>query len=300
MKEILMSKIAVIRPGAVGDVIMILNSVIKLKENSDVTIFCADPVLSVIKEFVNKNGICKIAPLEQYNSASFDKTIHALGYPVCEGYPNIKMKRHLLEYFAKEMEVDFSFNNLNLSLPSFPTKIKNRDYPKHITVHNKTGWSVYKEWWGWQQLVDMIKQKMPDVEIYQIGGPNDPQISNIEGSFCGDPFEDNLAAQAWADMHLGLDSVFNHTTNINWIGKGKTKGVILFGSTQANASGYPHNANISLGLACQPCFKEDPKISRASLGLCENPPNQTYDNPQHACMKGITPEMVFDKIKILK
>ena len=298
MKEILMSKIAVIRPGAVGDVIMILNSVIKLKENSDVTIFCADPVLSVIKEFVNKNGICKIAPLEQYNSASFDKTIHALGYPVCEGYPNIRMKRHLLEYFAKEMEVDFSFNNLNLSLPSFPTKIKNRDYPKHITVHNKTGWSVYKEWWGWQQLVDMIKQKMPDIEIYQIGGPNDPQISNIDGSFCGDPFEYNLAAQAWADMHLGLDSVFNHTTNINWIGKGKTKGVILFGSTQANASGYPHNANISLGLACQPCFKEDPKISRVSLGLCENPPNQTYDNPQHACMKSITPEMVFDKIKL--
>ena len=208
------------------------------------------------------------------------------------------MQRHLLEYFAKEMEVDFSFNNLNLSLPSFPTKIKNRDYPKHITVQNKTGWSVYKEWWGWQQLIDMMKQKMPDVEIYQIGGPNDPQISNIDGSFCGEPFEDNLAAQAWAVLHLGLDSVFNHTTNINWIGKGKTKGIILFGSTQADASGYPHNENISLGLACQPCFKEDPKVSSASLGVCDNPPNQTYESPQHACMKGITPEMVFDKIKL--
>ena len=221
-----------------------------------------------------------------------------MGYPIYEGYPHVRMQRHLLEYFAKEMEVDFSFNNLNLSRPSFPTKIKNRDYPKHITVQNKTGWSVYKEWWGWQQLIDMMKQKMPDVEIYQIGGPNDPQISNIDGSFCGEPFEDNLAAQAWAVLHLGLDSVFNHTTNINWIDKGKTKGVILFGSTQADASGYPHNENISLGLTCQPCFKEDPKISRASLGVCDNPPNQTYESPQHACMKGITPEMVFDKIKL--
>ena len=293
-----MSKIAIIRPGAVGDIIMILNSVIKLKESSDVTIFCHESILPIIKEFVNRNDICKIASLEQYDRENFDKTIQAVGYPIYEGYPHVRMQRHLLEYFAKEMEVDFSFNNLNLSLPSFPTKIKNRDYPKHITVQNKTGWSVYKEWWGWQQLIDMMKQKMPDVEIYQIGGPNDPQISNIDGSFCGEPFEDNLAAQAWAVLHLGLDSVFNHTTNINWIGKGKTKGVILFGSTQADASGYPHNTNISLGLTCQPCFKEDPKVSRASLGLCDNPPNQTYDSPQHACMKGITPEMVFDKIKL--
>ena len=293
-----MSKIAIIRPGAVGDIIMILNSVIKLKESSDVTIFCHESILPIIKEFVNINDICKIASLEQYDRKNFDKTIQAVGYPIYEGYPHIRMQRHLLEYFAKEMEVDFSFNNLNLSLPSFPTKIKNRDYPKHITVQNKTGWSVYKEWWGWQQLIDMMKQKMPDVEIYQIGGPNDPQISNIDGSFCGEPFEDNLAAQAWAVLHLGLDSVFNHTTNINWIGKGKTKGIILFGSTQADASGYPHNENISLGLTCQPCFKEDPKVSRASLGLCDNPPNQTYDSPQHACMKGITPEMVFDKIKL--
>lgn len=293
-----MSKIAVIRPGAVGDIIMILNSVIKLKESSDVTIFCHESILPIIKEFVNRNDICKIASLEQYDRENFDKTIQAVGYPIYEGYPHIRMQRHLLEYFAKEMEVDFSFNNLNLPLPSFPTKIKNRDYPKHITVQNKTGWSVYKEWWGWQQLIDMIKQKMPDVEIYQIGGPNDPQINNTDGSFCGDSFEDNLAAQAWAVLHLGLDSVFNHTTNINWAGKGKTKGVILFGSTQADASGYPHNTNISLGLTCQPCFKEDPKVSRASLGLCDNPPNQTYDSPQHACMKGITPEMVFDRIKL--
>ena len=70
-----MSKIAVIRPGAVGDIVMILNSVIKLKESSDVTIFCHHEMLSIIKEFVNKNNICKIAPLEQYNKENFDKVV---------------------------------------------------------------------------------------------------------------------------------------------------------------------------------------------------------------------------------
>jgi hypothetical protein len=39
-------------------------------------------------------------------------------------------------------------------------------------------------------------------------------------------------------------------------------------------------------------------MSRIPLGLCDNPPNQTYENPQHACMKGISPEIVFDKIKL--
>jgi len=123
-------------------------------------------------------------------------------------------------------------------------------------------------------------------------------MENIDDSFCGDSFEDNVAAQAWSRLHIGLDSVFNHTTNINWRTKGKIKSIILFGSTQKEASGYPHNENISLGLHCQPCFKENPAFSRNSLGLCENPPNQTYEKPQHACMKGITPEMVFEKMKL--
>ena len=293
-----MGKIAIIRPGAVGDIVMILNSVIKLKESSDVTIFCADSILSILEGFVNNNNICRIAPLEKYNSANFDRTMRVIGYPLHEGHPYTKMKKHILEYFANEMGVDFSFNNLNLPLPDFPIKIKSRDYPSYITFQNKTAWSLYKDWWGWQKLIDIIKQKKPEVEVYQIGGPNDPQINNTDGSFCGDSFEDNLAAQSWASLHLGLDSVLNHTTNINWIGKGRTKGIILFGSTQANAFGYPHNTNISLGLECQPCWKEDPKISRVPLGMCNNPPNQTYENPQHACMKGITPEMVFDKIKL--
>jgi ADP-heptose:LPS heptosyltransferase len=208
------------------------------------------------------------------------------------------MEKHLLQYFSNEMGTNFSFDQFVLDLPNFPKKIKNRNTPRYITFQTKTGWSTYKEWWGWQKLINLIRNKRPDIEIYQIGGSNDPQIENTDGSFCGDSFEDNVAAQAWSNIHIGLDSVFNHTTNINWRNKGKTKSIILFGSTQAEASGYPHNENISLGLSCQPCFKEDPKMSRVSLGLCENPPNQTYENPQHACMKGITPEMVFEKIKL--
>ena len=293
-----MEKIALIRPGAIGDIMMALNFVQELKSKKEVTFFCSSGIYSILNNFISDNKLVIFQPLEQYKKENFDKTINLIGYPLNEGYPYKKMNRHLLEYFANEMETNFSFDQFTLTLPRFPKKINNRNTPRYITFQNKTGWSSYKEWWGWQELINIIKEKKPNIEIYQIGGPNDPQIKNTHDSFCGDSFEDNVAAQAWANIHIGLDSVFNHTTNINWLNKGKTKGIILFGSTQAEASGYPHNENISLGLSCQPCFKEDPKVSRVPLGLCDNPPNQTYENPQHACMKGITPEMVFDKIKL--
>jgi ADP-heptose:LPS heptosyltransferase len=293
-----MGKIALIRPGAIGDIMMALNFVQELKIKNEVSFFCSSGIHAILNNFVSNNKLVNFHPSEEYKQEDFDKTINLIGYPLGEGYPYKKMNRHLLEYFANEMETNFSFDQFALDLPIFPKKIKNRNTPRYVTFQNKTGWSTYKEWWGWQELINLIKEKNPNVEIYQIGGPNDPQIKNTDGSFCGDSFEDNLAAQAWANTHIGLDSVFNHTTNINWLNKGKTKSVILFGSTQADASGYPHNDNISLGLSCQPCFKEDPKMSRVPLGLCNNPPNQNYENPQHACMKGITPEMVFDKIKL--
>jgi len=293
-----MGKIALKRPGAIGDIIMTFNFVEKLKKNHKISYFCHQSNYNLLKNFVIKNKIIDFYPLEEFKQEDFDEIINLVGYPLSEGYPNKKMEKHLLQYFANEMGASFDFDSFVLDLPVFPKKIKNKNSPFYITFQNKTGWSLYKEWWGWQELINLIKNKRPDIEIYQIGGPNDPQIKNIDGSFCGDSFEDNLAAQAWAKLHIGLDSVFNHTTNIYWRNKGKTKAIILFGSTQKDASGYPHNENISLGLSCQPCFKEDPKISRMSLGLCNNPPNQNYESPQHACMKGITPEMVFEKINL--
>jgi hypothetical protein len=77
--------------------------------------------------------------------------------------------------------------------------------------------------------------------------------------------------------------------------------VILWGSTQPGASGYPHNVNLCLGLPCQPCFREDPALSMfpQGLGPCPNPPGQTYDAPRHACMDGINAERVARELRRL-
>jgi ADP-heptose:LPS heptosyltransferase len=297
-----MQKVALYRPGAIGDVLLNFNFVKQLKEKYEVHYFCHESIHSILNNFVKNNNLLEhFYPLEKYDSNNFSKTVNLVGYPLHEGYPHKKMQNHILYYFANELGVNFTFDDFELDLPPLPKKIKNRNTPRYITFQNKTGWSAYKEWWGWQKLIDLIKQNHPEIEIYQIGGPHDIIMNNIDGSFCSDSFEEKVAAQAWALGHIGLDSVFQVTSNIQWRNKGRTKAIILFGSTQYNGTGYPFNINISLNLPCQPCFKEDPKISTMSMGPCQNPPDQTYEDPKHACMAGISVEMVYlNVLKLIK
>lgn len=99
-----------------------------------------------------------------------------------------------------------------------------------------------------------------------------------------------------ADFHVGIDSWTNHATNIEWKDKGKTPAVILWGSTQPSAAGYKHNRNLTANLPCQPCFREDPKISKNPRGPCPHPEGQVYEKPQHLCMAKLDREHVLRAI----
>jgi hypothetical protein len=115
----------------------------------------------------------------------------------------------------------------------------------------------------------------------------------------GQPINLSIDLMAYSTLHLGIDSWTNHLTNVYWKGRGFTNAIILWGSTQWSAAGYARNTNISLGLECQPCFREDPKISRMPRGPCINPPGQSYDDPRHACMAGIGVKRVLEAIEKL-
>jgi len=289
-----MSRIAINRPGAIGDIIMISNCLPKLREQHDrVDLFCHPSIKEILGEFLRNNelvnGVYDSDDL-RLHANNYDRIVNCVGYPLNEGYPEVKMRKHLVDYFADELGVKDCFDDLLLQLPPHHAGM----IRPYITIQTKTGWSVYKEWWGWQSLVDKIKMEKSELGIYQIGGPNDPPLVNIDGSFLGQSFDDNLAAQVWGEAHLGLDSVFNHTSNITWQGLGKKNCVILFGSTQYDASGYRHNTNISLEMPCQPCFREDPNISQMSRGVCPHPAGQSYENPKHECMAKITVDMVYE------
>ena len=295
-----MKKIAILRHSALGDIITILNFTKAMQQDGKhVTLFSCKKIYNTLKNFIFKNKLAAFDYIENYNKDNFDITIKPKAYTLPENFLTFKPTQHILESYANQLNVQFSFNLFNLKLPKIPSIIANSQLNKYITIQNDTEWSIYKKWWGWQDLVDMIKKNKPKIQIYQIGGIQDEKIKNIDGTLCGESFEKNLSAQAHAWVHLGLDSVFNHTSNINWIGKGKTKSIILFGSTDHSTIGYPHNTNISLNLSCQPCFKVVNKEivkSKLKLNLCNNPPEQNFENPQHSCMKNITPLMIYKKI----
>jgi ADP-heptose:LPS heptosyltransferase len=142
----------------------------------------------------------------------------------------------------------------------------------------RAGWSRYKEWPAerWAGVLAELAGEIPIVVI-------DPAA--------GHPLHEVIALVANARLHIGVDSFANHLTNFLWrdhSGLHRVPGVILWGSTQVAAAGYAHNTNISRGLACQPCFRENPEISQMAKEPCPY---------EHRCMQEIGVGEVVDAIR---
>jgi hypothetical protein len=280
--------IALNRPGAIGDILMTLNLIPGLREkypDHDIYYFCHASYMppEVLGDFIRAAGVDKVmdsADFEQWAKKA-DVAINLIGYPLHEGYPEKPMDYHLLKYFAIEAGIDYiSLPILKLPLPSKPDGAPNEPY---ATLQMKAGWSKYKEWpiERWEQVIDSL-----------------PFPVVIIGDDQGRTLAESISLVANADLHIGIDSFANHLTHYEWlIEDGLSKvvpGVILFGSTQATASGYWHNENITLNLHCQPCFRENPRLSQDSRGACINPPRISYDNDMlPACMDGISVDSVI-------
>jgi ADP-heptose:LPS heptosyltransferase/glycosyltransferase involved in cell wall biosynthesis len=282
------------RPGAIGDVLMTLNLVKKFREkhpNAELTYRCHPDTAKILKDTILKAGFDRV----ETGSTVYGQEINLIGYPLTEGYPHKPMKKHLIEYFGKELGVEYDAENF--SLPTEPFAQMKTPY---ATIHPWAGWSQYKNWAAdrWDELCKRLEAE--GIMTVQIGGPRDQRVKATQNILdSANTFETSKAALANATIHLGVDSWTNHATNIKWVGKGRTPAVILWGSTQWEAAGYSHNTNISKGLLCQPCFREDPKISRMPLGVCPNPAGQTYEAPRHDCMNQISVEEVFNAAKKL-
>jgi ADP-heptose:LPS heptosyltransferase/glycosyltransferase involved in cell wall biosynthesis len=288
------SKIAICRPGAIGDVLMTLNLVPLLRQQwpfHDVHYYCHPSIGSGpgLRGLILASGVAEVCDADRFiaEAGNYAKVFNLVGYPLYEGYPEKPMRRHLLEYFAEELELKLDPGALpSLRLP-LPLLLSGARSP-YATLQVKTGWSAYKEWpvSRWAEVV----RACPDIPIYQIGRADEPLVEGALHDFMGETLAPTISLVANATLHLGLDSYANHLTHYLWENGSSVRrvpAVILWGSTQVSALGYDHNTNISLDLPCQPCFREDPSISRMSRGPCINPPGQVYAEPRHACMVGI-------------
>jgi hypothetical protein len=287
--------IALHRPGAIGDIIMTLALVPLLKQkyqDHEIHYFCNGAIGNSLKRLMAAAGVHRGFNAEKLEEkrGNYEKVFNLIGYPLHEGYPEKPMKDHLIRYFANEMDLNWPTTECpHLTLEP---GTRQTTAARYATIHPQAGWSAYKNWpqERWEQVI----AARPDIPFFQIGSAGDSRLRGADHSFMGEPLDKSIDLMAYATLHLGIDSWTNHLTNIEWKGWDDlsaprfTPAIILWGSTQASAAGYYRNKNISLDLVCQPCFREDPKISRMPRGPCINPQGQTYEHPKHACMAGIT------------
>jgi ADP-heptose:LPS heptosyltransferase len=293
--------IALHRPGAIGDILMTLNCVPALRAahpGHAIHYFCAPALGAALADIMRAAGVDIVADAGDYPSraARYTRAINLIGYPLQEGYPERPMRRHLLQYFAAEMGLpQDALPELTLPRPARPAGVPAR----YATLQAHAGWSVYKNWprARWESMLGACA----DIPVFQLGMADEAPIAGARHDFLGTPLSTAVALVANATLHIGVDSFANHLTHYRWRGNdgslSRTRGVIVWGSTQPSAAGYPDNVNISIGLPCQPCFREDPKLSRMPRGPCITPPGQTYDVPRHACLHGLSVERVLSEVR---
>ena len=290
-KEVI-KKIGLCRPGAIGDVIMTLNLVPELRNKYPgykIEYFTHPTIVQSLADLFQVVGVDEVKDyMTPRNTNDYELFVNFIGYPLHENYPLKPMSRHLIEYFAIEagLEPDM-YKPGNIKAPRIPNTPET-----YITIHPTAGWSHYKEWdiENWEAVV----REFPGYNFIQLGSASDPKITGVDHSFMGNPLIDSIKLISNAKLHLGIDSFSNHTTYMV-----NTPAVILFGSTQPSASGYPQNKNISLNLPCQPCFKEAPNMTMHDVGPCINPSGQVYADKQHACMKNLPVSEVVRVIKTM-
>ncbi len=99
-------KIALVRPGAVGDVLMICNSIPELRKKypeATIDFFTKVHELTPILVQAGINNVYDSDTLPVLES-TYDQVKYLIGYPIeSEGYPDKPMSLHLLEYFYSEV-----------------------------------------------------------------------------------------------------------------------------------------------------------------------------------------------------
>ena len=285
------STIVLNRPGAMGDIIMTLNHIQALKKKYPghrIYYRCHPSIGALLTKLIHQAGCDWV--LDPDFKVQNAQEFNLVGYPLREGYPEKPMRKHLLEYFADELGIETDWDSLVIDTPEKPYGLPER----YVTVHPQAGWSMYKNWPAdrWEKVIEHLK--LLDIQVVQIGGPGDKPLKGAIFQ-AGPDWWKSLSILAHGTTHMGVDSWSNHALNIVWKGyvNRKNSGVILWGSTQASAAGYKHNTNLSAGLPCQPCFRENPKISAMSRGVCPHPADQTYEDPKHECMQAIPVEDVI-------
>lgn len=273
------------RQGALGDCLMTTAALRGLKQKYP-GCFIRYVTHSNSKQILEGNKYIDVISLESKDDSA--KKIYFSypdkGSPIKdEGYPDKPLTRHLIKIFNECAGLSDNDMRMECSLLREEEKVGEAlkfQYKKYVTIHTKSGWSSYKDWYDdrWETMIEELFKK--GYVTVQIGHETDLLLKSAV-DFRGHTIKEAIAAIKYADIHIGVDSFTNHASSAV-----ETPAVILFGSTSPTGSGYEQNINIYKSLSCQPCYREY-KWSKDSKEPC--PYNKK-------CMDLITVDEVLENI----
>lgn len=284
------------RPGAAGDIVLTLHALERYKAlhpTCKIIYYCA-PQFKEIPRI--SSAVSEVRDSANFVAQGLLHSVNLIGYPFAEGYPDQPMQHNLVDYFAREMglppvaEVGFEPQFPAISNPALQALVGQNI----ITLHCQAGWSPYKNWpiERWHGLIEKMRADpaCAHYQLVQIGAASDPALANVIDLRGKLSLVESMQAIKLARLHVGVDSFSNHATAL----LPYTPAVILWGSTSPIGSGYAHNTNIwKKDIGCSPCYREYDAMSVNPKGKCPLDPTQSWENPQHPCMTGISVDEVL-------
>lgn len=140
----------------------------------------------------------------------------------------------------------------------------------------------------YNRLIEMIKTRFPDLTIVQLGVSVDrsPMMTGMDISLVGKTSLDELKViLKRSQLHIDGEGGMVHLRHA--LNGGKS--VVLFGPTSRSLYGYPENLNLRSDL-CSWCEWVHDEWN----GVC------LKTGKEAACMKALTPEMVFESMALEK
>ena len=92
----------------------------------------------------------------------------------------------------------------------------------------------------WDKTVELIKKKIPDIEIIQIGREGEKVISGITSTAFNLSHENLLKLSRKCNAWISVDSFFQHFCAYYKV----PNGIVIFSQSDPNIFGYPSNINL--------------------------------------------------------
>ena len=98
-------KIALVRPGAIGDILMICNVIPELRAKYPDAVIDFFTKTGGLETILTQAGVNSIYDSDTFNPSNYTAFKYLIGYPIPPkgNYPEERMQKHLLEYFLEEV-----------------------------------------------------------------------------------------------------------------------------------------------------------------------------------------------------